>query len=39
MQCSADSSKFSTDLPLTDHAQMRMGQRGLSERVVAMALR
>lgn len=39
MQCSADSSKFSTDLPLTDHAQMRMGQRGISERVVAMVLR
>lgn len=31
--------QFPTDLPLTDHAQMRMNQRGISETVVAMVLR
>lgn len=39
MHQSADSSQSSPDVPLTDHAQMRMGQRGISERVVDMVLR
>lgn len=39
MQSPADFSQSSSDLPLTDHAQMRMGQRGISERCVAMVLR
>ena len=35
----ADTPQSSTSMPLTDHAQMRMGQRGISEAVVAMVLR
>ncbi len=39
MQSPVDYRQSSSDLPLTDHAQMRMGQRGISERYVAMVLR
>lgn len=39
MHQSANSSQSSPDVPLTDHALMRMGQRGISERVVDMVLR
>lgn len=39
MHQSAETPQSSTNLSLTDHAQMRMGQRGISESVVAMVLR
>jgi hypothetical protein len=38
MHQSAGTRKSSTDQPLTDHAQMRMGQRGISENVVELVL-
>ncbi len=39
MQSPVDYRQSSSDLHHTDHAQMRMGQRGSSERYVAMVLR
>lgn len=39
MHCSDHSRQSSNDVPFTDHAQMRMGQRGISERCVVMVLR
>ncbi|MDP3537965.1 MAG: DUF4258 domain-containing protein [Azonexus sp.] len=38
MHQSAGTRQTSTDQPLTDHAQMRMGQRGITEKVVALVL-
>lgn len=38
MHQSAGTRQTSTDQPLTDHAQMRMGQRGISEKIVALVL-